>query len=83
VVLCLFLIDGVRDSKDYGVINHFEIPPSGIQTYVIGITKKDTHTLDYDVTLATGYKRLKPNFVRILVIQRSRSITTLASFGFP
>jgi hypothetical protein len=33
-------IDGVYDSKAYGAINHFEIPPSGIQTHVIGHNKK-------------------------------------------
>jgi hypothetical protein len=29
-------IGGVHDSKAYGAINHFEIPPSGIQAHVIG-----------------------------------------------
>jgi len=33
-------IDGVYDSKAYGAINHFEIPPSGIQTHVRGHNKK-------------------------------------------
>ncbi len=52
-------IDGAYDSKAYGSINHFEIPLSGIRGHVTGHNqKKDTHTLDFDVTLSLGLKQL-------------------------
>ncbi len=42
-------IDGVHDSKAYGAINHFET--TQYRAMLEGITKKDTHTPDFDVTL--------------------------------
>jgi len=48
-------IGGAYDSKDYGAINHFETPQKGV--IFKGITKKDTHPLDFDVTLCHIPKR--------------------------
>jgi hypothetical protein len=33
-------MNGVRDSKTHGAINHFEIPLRGIQAYIMGHNKK-------------------------------------------
>jgi len=50
----MIYIDGVHDSKDYGAINHFEIPPSGIQTHIIGPVRHR-----YAQALAGGHNKKK------------------------